>query len=75
MKAVKMKFEVEVLVPVDTKEKEEGLKEVAEKEMKVFGSDEEKEIIAKEIAEVLGLEDDDNYGIKIINESYKIIEA
>ena len=43
--------------------------------MKVFGSDEEKEITAKEIAEVLGLEDDDNYGIKIINESYKIIEA
>ena len=64
-----------MLVPVDTKEKEEGLKEVVGKEMKVFGSDEEKEITAKEIAEVLGLEDDDNYGIKIINESYKIIEA
>ena len=45
MKAVKMKFEVEVLVPVDTKEKEEGLKEVVGKEMKVFGSEDRKSVV------------------------------
>jgi hypothetical protein len=74
MKIVKMKFETEIVIPIDTNEREKGLKTVQDKNMPLFADDDERKRAIDGIAYALGLNDGDRFSVKIINDKYEVVE-